>query len=182
VINLKKWLGSGLAAVFAVVLGLALLGPAAEVEAQSPPTPPARFAGTVVVDGAPAVAGTTIEARVGAVVCKAVTVTTAGNYVIDVPADGPASTGCGADGVTVTFYVAGKVAQQTGTWKNYDINVLNLTVVTPTPTPSPSATPKAPATGSGFMTGTAGASWLYVVLGISVLAFGAGTVAATRRS
>ena len=211
-----NWLGSvGLAALMGVMLfGAAGIYGASEVEAQSPPDPPARFVGTVIVDGEPAAAGTTIEARVGGNACGTTSVFMDGSdarYSLDVVSASPNNPGCGSDGATVSFYVGGVAAQQTGAWINYDLNVLNLTVVpatvTPTPTddddddatvtPTPTdddaddngtppvtvtATPGPPATGTGTSAGGFTAVWLLVALGLGAAAFGAaGTVAARRK-
>lgn len=177
---LKKLGGVGLAAV----LGVVLLGATAAL-AESPPNPPARFVGSVLVDGAQPAAGTTIEARIGSTTCGATTTFNASGesrYVVDSPALDPgANPNCGTDGAVVTFYVGGKKADQTGSWKNYQLNTVNLTVTTPTV--APSATPKAPTTGSSVSTGSeASSAWLFVVLGLGALAFGVGGVTAARRS
>lgn len=182
---LKKLGGVGLAAV----LGVVLLGATAAL-AESPPNPPARFVGSVLVDGAQPAAGTTIEARIGSTTCGVTTTFNASGesrYVDDVPALDPgANPNCGTDGAAVTFYVGGKKADQTGSWKNYQLNTVNLTVTTATtatPAASASATPKAPTTGSGPSTGNeASSAWLFVVLGLGALAFGVGGVTAARRS
>ena len=81
--------------------------------------------------------------------------------------------------------VGGKLAGQTGTWRDYDLNTVNLTVVTPTPTPSasasPSATPKPPVTGAGTASDGSSNAWLLAILGAGVLAFGVGGAAVARR-
>jgi hypothetical protein len=106
----------------------------------------------------------------------------------------------------VTFYVGGRLAQQTGTWRNFDINILNLTVVTPTATPvattpatttpgtttTPSATtpggapatatPRPPSTGTGTEGGDSAAIWLFALIGAGALAFGTGGALVARRS
>lgn len=183
---LKKLGGVGLAAV----LGVVLLGATAAL-AESPPNPPARFVGSVLVDGAQPAAGTTIEARIGSTTCGVTTTFNASGesrYVDDVPALDPgANPNCGTDGAAVTFYVGGKKADQTGSWKNYQLNTVNLTVTTATtatPAASASATPKAPTTGSSPVSSGSEASsaWLFVVLGLGALAFGVGGVTAARRS
>jgi hypothetical protein len=186
-----KVLGGGwLAAVLGVVLFAAsgALG-ATTVSAESPPNPPARFVGSVLVDGQAPAAGTLIEARIGSATCGATTVFMAGGearYVVDSPALDPGATpNCGVDGATVTFYIGGKLAAQTGTWHNYQLNTVNLTYTTPTPAAggSPSATPKPPTTGTGPATSdTSSASWLFAVLGLGALALGAGGVTVARRS
>ena len=58
-----KWLGGGLAV--AMLLGAVGLYGGASAQAQSPPTPPARFVGTVAIDGVAAAAGTAIVAKIG---------------------------------------------------------------------------------------------------------------------
>jgi len=173
----------------AAVLGVTLLGlsgtfAATTVSAESPPNPPARFVGSVKVDGAAPAAGTLIEARIGSATCGVTSTFNASGesrYVLDSPAIDPgANPNCGVDGAVVTFYIGGKKAAESGTWKNYELNTVNLTYTTP---PSPTATPKPPVTGN---TGSAGsdtaATWLFVALGLSALALGLGGATAARRS
>lgn len=191
---LKMLAGGGLAAVLGVVLlGLSGALGATEVEAQAPPARPARFVGSVTINGAPAPAGTVIEARIGSASCGVTTVFPQGaeaRYAFDVQALQPSGAlNCGTDGATVTFVVGGQTAQQTGTWRDYDLNTVNLTVVTPTPTPSVSATPtgtatstpKPPPTGAGLESDGGSSAWMLAILGAGVLAFGAGAAAVARR-
>ncbi len=126
---------------------LAVLALGASVAAaQAPPAPPARFLGTVTVNGAPAATGTTVTAMVGTATCGTTTVATANGeqrYTLDVPAlDASLAPGCGTDNATVTFIVGGKTANETGSWKSFQLNQLNLTVssaasATPTKTTTP---------------------------------------------
>ena len=184
-----KLLGGGwLAAVLGVVLFAAsgALG-ATTVSAESPPNPPARFVGSVKVDGAAPAAGTLIEARIGSATCGATTVFMAGGearYTLDSPALDPgASPNCGVDGAVVSFYIGGKKANETGSWANYQLNTVNLTYTTPTQTATASATPKPPTTGDTVAsTGSSSASWLYAALGLGALAFGVGGATVARRS
>ncbi len=177
-----KLLGvSGLAAVLGVVLMSAV------ALAESPPNPPARFTGTVLVDGKPATPGTSIELHIGSSTCGVTTVTANGaesRYLADSPALDPgANPNCGTDGATVTFYIGGKLAKETGAWHNYQLNTVNISYTTPTPSPSASATPKAPTTGSGVSSdGEGTAAWLFVMLGLGALAFGVGGVTAARKA
>lgn len=183
-----KMLGSiGLAAV----MGVALLG-ASVALAESPPNPPSRFAGTVTVDGAKVPAGTTIEARIGSTSCGVTTTFDQGgnaNYVLDVPALDPGATpNCGTENAAVSFFVGGQLASQTGSWKNYQLNVLNLTVVSATATPpggtTVTPTPGAPDTGTGTSTtsDSSTAILLFAALGLGAVAFGVGGAAVARRS
>jgi hypothetical protein len=187
---LRSLAGSGLAAV----LGMLLLGfsgafSADLADAQSPPTPPARFAGSVTVDGAPVPPGTVITAQIGAASCGTTsTFTEAGSarYVLDSPALEPsANPNCGTDGATVVFFIGALRANETGTWRNFDINIVNLTATTPrSPTPggSPVATPRPPTTGNlGSDTGSSDVNWLFVALGLGALAFSAAGVATAAR-
>ncbi len=185
---LKVLAGGWLAAVLGIALFAAAgtLG-AATVSAESPPNPPARFAGTVTVDGQPVAAGTVIEARIGNAACGVTQVFTQGGqsrYVLDVPALDPgANPNCGVDGAVVTFYIGGKRAAETGTWRNYELNQLNLTYTTPTPAPSPTATPRPPAAGDALATdGGASASWLFALAGLGIVAFGIGGLAVARKA
>ncbi|MCZ2111506.1 MAG: hypothetical protein LC118_18405 [Dehalococcoidia bacterium] len=185
-----KVLGSG---GLAAVLGILLLGfsgamNAQTVSAESPPNPPGRFVGSVKVNGVPAAAGTAIEARIGTSTCGVTTVFMSGSdarYSVDVPALDPgANPNCGTDGAAVAFYVGGQKANESGSWKNYQLNQLDLTVTTATATPAvPVKTPGAPVTGSGVAS-DAGSSavWLFAVLGLGALAFGVSGVAVARRS
>ncbi len=184
-----KMLGSiGLVAV----MGVALLG-ASVALAESPPNPPARFAGTVTVDGVKVPAGTVIEARIGSTSCGTTSTFDQGgnaNYVVDVPALDPGATpNCGTENAAVSFFVGGQLAQQTGSWLNYQLNVLNLTVVSATATPTgPTATPTPGAPDAGNTVETAiesessAAMLLFVALGLGAVAFGVGSAAVARRS
>ena len=185
---LKVLAGGWLAAVLGIALFAAAgtLG-ASTVSAESPPNPPARFAGTVTVDGQPVPAGTVIEARIGNTACGVTQVFTQGGqsrYVLDVPALDPGATpNCGVDGAVVTFFIGGKRAAETGTWRNYQLNELNLTYTTPTPTVSPTPTPRPPRTGETLGTGGgASASWLLAIAGLGILAFGVSGIAVARRA
>lgn len=190
-----KLLGGG---SLAVALGMILFASGAfsatSVSAESPPSPPARFVGSVKVDGAAATAGTLIELRIGTSTCGVTSVFMSGaeaRYAVDSPALDPAATpNCGVDGAVVSFYVAGKKANETGVWHNYQLNTVNLTVTTPTPAASttpgagtPASTPKPPTTGGGTATGSdTTAIWLYAALGLGAIAFGVGGTAVARRS
>ena len=104
---------------------------------------------------------------------------------VNVVAAAPANQNCGTDGAAVSFYIGGKKADQTGSWKNFDFTALNLTYTTPpTPTPAPSGTavptPRPPSTGNWTTEGSS-AAWLLVVMGAAALAFGAGGIAVARR-
>jgi len=187
------------AATVTVVAGSLLLG-ASGAFAQSPPSPPSRFVGTVTVNGQTATDGTVVTAQVNGNACGSGDVT-GGNYKIDVPAADPAaSVQCGKDGDTVTFFVGGVQANETGTWHNYELGQVNLTVTssteTPTPTPTeatetptegtgtvaPTKTPNAPVVGTGVESGGSSApAWLFALLGLGAVAFGVGGVAAAKR-
>lgn len=146
------------AVVFA--LGAAALG-FGMVQAQGAPTnPPARFAGTVTVNGQPAAAGTAVEARIGSTVCGTTTVfmqNNAANYVVDAFALDSEHPGCGTDGATVTLFVNGQQAGS-GPWVNHQLNQVNLVVGAGAATPTATATgtgtavptPRAPQTGTGL--------------------------------
>jgi hypothetical protein len=182
-----KLLGGGsLAAVLGIVLFAAsgALG-VSTVSAESPPSPPARFVGSVKVDGAAVASGTLIELRIGSATCGATTVFSASGearYAVDSPALDPGATpNCGVEGAVVTFYIGGKKANETGSWKNYELNTVNLTYTTPTVTAT--TTPKPPVTGTTLgTTSSDSASWLYAALGIGALAFGVGGATVARRS
>ena len=175
------------------VLGIALLGGTAL--ADSPPAPPARFVGSVTVNGQPAAAGSAITAVIGSTTCGTTAVFMSGaeaRYAVDSPALDPGATpNCGTDGATVSFTVNGAKANETGVWHSYQLNTVNLTVTTATATATPTgsatvvktATPKGPATGSGVDTSNGGtAIWLFVALGLGALAFGVGGVSFARKS
>ncbi len=179
--------GGGLAAV----LGISAF---ASASAESPPNPPSRFVGTVLVDGAAPPAGTSITAKIGVTTCSVTSTFNTGaasNYKTDVPALDPGATpNCGTDGATVTFYIGDKLAKETGKWVNSQLSVLNLTYVTP-PTATPSTTPgaggtvtppKPPPTGSGLQGGSDSNGWLFVALGLGAIAFGIGGATVAKRN
>lgn len=214
--KVMKWLGgstAGVAGSSLLLLGASGAFNAADVAAESPPAPAARYVGTVLVDGQAPAAGTVIEARVGSTSCGVGTAYSQGSemwYKVDVAALDPgANPNCGAEGATVTFYIGGKLANESAAWRNYDINIVNLTYTSPTPTPvpasptasttpttataspttggggtggnTPAATPRPPSTGTGSQGGDS-AVWLFALLGAGALAFGAGGAAVARRS
>lgn len=190
-----KWLGGALAGI-ALFGAVGVLG-ASDVAAESPPAPPAKFAGNVTVDGQPAAPGTVIQARIGGVSCGVDTVFMSGaeaRYTIEVPALDPGATpNCGTEGGSVSFWVGDRMAQETGSWLNYQLNILNLTVVTATETPTETpgtgtpttpSTPVPPRTGSGVdaTSGSTSVTWLFAAVAFGVVAFGAAGAAAARRS
>lgn len=194
---LRMLASGGIAAVLGVVLlGLSGAFVAQDAAAQAPPARPARFAGSVTVDGQPATAGTVVQALVNGVACGVTTVFVEGGegrYVVDVDALEPAGAACGTDGATVSFTVGGQAANETGTWHDYQLNLVNLTVTTATPVPTTvtptetqgtatkTTTPKAPPTGMGTESGTSNGA-MFVVLGLGALALGASGAAVARRS
>lgn len=180
-----------LASLTAAAIGAAMVVNVAG--AQSPPNPPSRFVGNITVDGAPATAGTLVEARINGTTCGSTTVFMNGSearYVLDSPASEPTnSPNCGVDGSTVTFYVAGKQASQTGSWANYQLNTVNLTVTTaapttPTvqPTAAPSRTPSAPVAGNSDSGPVSGASVLEIMLVAAALGLAGVGLASTVRN
>src|SRR5690606_14345202 len=100
-------------------------------------------------DGAPAAAGASIVAQIDGNNCGVSSVFIEGGearYTINVSAALPDNNnGCGTEGDTVTFFVDGEQANETGEWINYDLNLVNLTVdtddETPTETPTETETP-----------------------------------------
>jgi len=112
------------------------------------PLPPHRFFGRVAVDGARALPGTDVTASVGGTVCGQTTVDVYSEYVVDVVSWG-VTPGCGTEGATISFAVAGYQAEESATWHVGEFTDLDLTVLTgaptatrtPTSTPSPTPTP-----------------------------------------
>ncbi len=90
-------------------------------------TPPARFYGSVTLNGAPAPGGVEIVAYVGELECGRTTTTDDGRYVLDVNADGTLP-GCGTDDAPVTFLVNGTPADQTGVFQTGYFIALDLSV------------------------------------------------------
>ncbi len=187
--KLKRLMAGAVAAAVGAAMVVSVAG------AQSPPNPPSRFVGSVTVDGQPAAAGTLIEARIGSATCGSTTVFSSGGqgrYVLDSPASEPTnSPNCGVDGSTVTFYVAGKQAAQTGSWANYKLNTVDLTVTsaaaTPTTAPpsataAPSITPSAPVAGNSGAGTVAGASMVEIMLVATALGLAGVGFASTIRN
>jgi len=177
----------GLAAVAAAIAGAFIVSVAG---AQSPPTPPSRFVGSVTVNGQPAAAGTTIEARIGNTTCGATTVFMSGGqarYTLDSPALDPAQfPACGTDGATVTFFVGGQQANETGSWANYQLNTVNLTVsaqqATPTSPPAATATPRPPVAGTGEAGGVDAPLIEVILVATAIGLAGTAFVARARRN
>jgi hypothetical protein len=180
------------AATVAAAVGAAMVVNIAA--AQAPPNPPSRFVGAVTVNGVAAATGTVVEGRVGGATCGTTTVFQAsgqGRYVLDVPAADPASApGCGTDGATVTFFVGGQQAAQTGTWRNFQLNTLDLTAggaatqppATTTATPTtPAVTPRPPTTGN-FDGSSSGSNMPMLEVLLVATAIGLGGVAIAARA
>ena len=177
--RVMKWSAAMLG--LALLLGLVGMSAGAAIAQGAPPNPPARYAGTVTVDGTAAAAGASVQAWVGGAVCATTAVNAAGTYVVDVSAS------CGGAGTTVAFSVDGALATETAAWSNSALNVTNLTVTTPVEEPAaeepaaeePAAeTPAAPATGSGLATTSTTQAMLLALLGLTLLS---GTAVVTAR-
>ena len=176
--RVMKWSAAMLG--LALLLGLVGMSAGAAIAQGAPPNPPARYAGTVTVDGTAAAAGASVQAWVGGAVCATTAVNAAGTYVVDVSAS------CGGAGTTVSFSVDGALATETAAWSNSALNVTNLTVTTPVEEPAaeepaeePAAeTPAAPATGSGLATTSSTQAMLLALLGLTLLS---GTAVVTAR-
>src|SRR5579884_3964565 len=151
--KMGRLLGSGLAAL-AIAGALVGLLPGTQTSAQ--PLPPNRFFGRATVSGRPA-GGATINALVGGTTCGSATADGSGNYRLDVLSSGERP-GCGTDGATVTFTVAGQRASQTGTWKQGEFTPLDLTAA-----PAATATATVPATATATATVPATATATAVV-------------------
>jgi len=148
-----------------VIWKLALAGallmtiPLTPATAQEPPNPPASFFGTVTVDGHSVSDGTAVIALIDGKVCgegerepgrKGTWTASEADpeygieigdsmYVVDVVSDSQVP-GCGTDGATVSFLIAGRPSQQVGLWEAGS-NPLNLTAGTPPRTAEPTTTP-----------------------------------------
>jgi len=121
--------------------------------ADVPPLPHA-FYGEVEINNSPAPVGTQVEARGTGVLTpiedNPIVTTERGKYggpggldpKLVVQGDIP-------DGATITFYIAGVVADQTWEWHSGEVTELNLTVTMPTVPPTVTTTP---ATGIGTTT------------------------------
>ena len=129
------------AVVLLVVVSLGMMSFA--VSAQTPPTPPSRFAGSVSINGQAAPTGTAVIALIGGVICGSGAVNAAGTYVLDVDA----IDSCGSSGLIVVFEINGVKAAESGTWKNDQLTILNLSVDTSVPEV---VVPAPPNTGSGL--------------------------------
>jgi hypothetical protein len=158
---------------------------AATVSAQ-PAMPPARFFGKATLDGTPAPAGTNITATIGGNVCGQITVKADSTYVLDV-VDSNTTTGCGTDGASVSFKVAGSPAES-GTWTSGKFTSLDLagktapppTAVPPTPKPV-TPTPKVITGTGGYLDGGSGTAWwVYTAAGLGLLLLGTAGVTAYR--
>ncbi len=130
-----------------VLLPLLLVGWLAGVTAVlAQPQIPSTFFGTASVDGAAPPGDTDIRAFVDALDCtqlgpgpRYAIEDGLGTYVVNVMHESQ-KVGCGRDGKTVTFTIAGRTADQTAVWKPGPQEV-NLNVGSGTPIPLPSRTP-----------------------------------------
>ena len=200
--QLSRVLGLG-AVALAVVAALVVLFPAAQTTSAQP-LPPNRFFGKATASGQPA-AGAAIAALVGGTNCGSATADGSGNYRLDVLSSGERP-GCGTDGATVTFTVAGQRASQTGTWKQGEFTPLDLSGAAATATAPPATATAPPATATvrpptatatapvatatavtpvlprtGTAGGDSGLSWLLLAI-VGLLIVSAGGIIAIRRS
>lgn len=136
----RAWLRAG---VGLVALVLALLA-GSGVWAQA--TPPTRFYGTAYLNGQPAPYGVLVQAYVGTVACGNGAVGSFGAYSVDVPSS-VVQGGCGFDGATVTFTIAGLGAEQAGFFQTGAFIPLDLSThgVPPAPPPPGPSVPLPPA-------------------------------------
>jgi len=170
------------AAVVALISSLM----AASVSAQ-PPTPPNRFFGNATLNGSAAPAGTNVSATIGGNVCGQTTVKADSTYVLDVVSSGQTA-GCGTEGASVSFTVAGNSAGS-GTWHSGQFTSLNLAgVAAPPPTAAPptvapvTPTPKVVTGTGGYLdSGSGTAWWVYMAAGLGLLLLGTAGAAAYRR-
>ena len=94
---------------------------------------PARFTGTVTIDGKPAFDGATVIATVNGINCGS-GFATGGSYTVDVTSDLEGKEGCGKPGDTVVFVLGGEgdpggqEFDQKGVWDDTKANELNLTL------------------------------------------------------
>ena len=104
--------------------------------------PPARFYGALTIDGAPAPAGTQVQAFVGEFDCTLpVSIERGeGQYVVDVQSDANMP-GCGFEGAAVQFYVNGFPAEPVGTFETGHFIQLDLFVNTGAAPPPPAEPP-----------------------------------------
>ena len=92
--------------------------------ADTPPEPPCRFYGTVIVDGAGVADGTVITAMIGGDQLTAATPAegySSSTYAIKIGVDTEYT-----EGATVTFMIGDRAAAQTGTWtkgSNVEVNL-----------------------------------------------------------
>ena len=143
--KLYKRLGVGLAAA-ALLLGLAGLQGAGQADAQT--NPPATFAGTVMIDGEDAPAGTSITAMMGETTCATGqtgrglnnSAIDANRYALQIAQDD-----CSGE---ISFMVGGMMAAETAMMNDGigQVGTANLTAMSAMPTEEPTAEPTAMAT------------------------------------
>jgi len=92
-----------------------------------PAPAPNRFFGDVTLDAAPAPPGTDVIATIAGSVCGQTTVQRDSTYLVDVVSSG-VTRGCGTEGATVYFWVAGCPAG-TATWHSGQWTELDLSAV-----------------------------------------------------
>lgn len=164
--------------------------------AQAQPSPPATFAGTVKVDGETVPDGTPVLALVNGKLCGESSREPGQNgtwtvdkdiadlgmhagdsiYIVDVASDSQ-TPGCGTEGATVAFQVAGQPAREKGLWKA-GFTALSLTVAqAPASSPTPQGqAPAAPQEASGddfpwWVAAAAGAGVAGVIVGLLAAAW-----------
>lgn len=121
-----------------LTLAAALLAAVAAVgTAAAQSFPPHRFYGSITIEGQPAPAGTVLRAFLGDAECGSFTVTTAGQYVIDVQNNTiPGSPNCRPG--AISFRIESRTATQTPMYRLGGFEQLNLTFGGGAPPPPPS--------------------------------------------
>ena len=120
--------------IFILAMAVLLIAGIAEAADQMPLNPAPGYYGTITVNGQPAPSGTAITAKIGTDVRGSITTSSSGIYGDD---PGPSKlwiTGFSNEiGSTVTFFVSGVAAPQTGTLtKEGTLNRVDLTFSVPT--------------------------------------------------
>jgi len=127
--------------IFLIALTCLLTLCAVPVYADGVPPLPHAFYGNVTINGSPAPAGTTVEARgtgvLTGVADNPTTTTQAGVYGTSNPFEHRLLVQGNIDeGATITFYVNGTSTGQTAEWHSSEVTNLNLSVTIAAPTPS----------------------------------------------
>ena len=124
----------GRPALVAALVGASLLTAQTPLFAQQ--APPARFFGSLTIDGQEAPMDTEVKAFINGNECGVTRTAASGSYILDVRSS-VGYPGCGTEGAAISFQVNGIGAAESGSFDTGYFKPLDLTMLTGAPLPPP---------------------------------------------